>query len=420
MTPKRAFLFLQGVCTPFFNELARALKARGHRVVKINFTAGDRLYWREGNAHAWRGGTDGLVAFALDLYRRYEITDQVLFGDCRPMHAPLVEQARRHGIHNHVFEEGYLRPYWVTLEREGVNAHSMLPADPAWYREAVKLLPETPKPQRFKNPFRDRVFHDVAYHLAGAANPLLHPGYHNHAPFAAPREYYGYLSRFARLRGYKRRDQQRIEKLLTNRAPFFIMPLQLNGDAQVRHHSGFDHMYAFMDHVAATMAQHATSQTRLVIKNHPLDMGLTPHASDVERIAHHYGLDDRLIYLETGNLEKLVRHARGMITLNSTAGHVALERGCPVVALAQALYAMPGLTHQGDLASFWRDPVPPDRDLLDAFRRTVIHGVQLNGGFYSRQGIELAVHNAVPSLEAERSNLEQLLCLTHDNLHAVC
>jgi hypothetical protein len=42
---KRSFLFLQGVCSPFFASLADRLVADGYRVYKINFNAGDLLCW---------------------------------------------------------------------------------------------------------------------------------------------------------------------------------------------------------------------------------------------------------------------------------------------------------------------------------------------------------------------------------------
>jgi capsular polysaccharide export protein len=37
-----------------------------------------------------------------------------------------VEIARAAGLTIHVFEEGYLRPHWVTYERGGSNGHSRL------------------------------------------------------------------------------------------------------------------------------------------------------------------------------------------------------------------------------------------------------------------------------------------------------
>ena len=52
------------------------------------------------------------------------ITDLVLYGDTRPIHAMAIARAKAAGVTVHVFEEGYLRPWWVTYERGGANGHS--------------------------------------------------------------------------------------------------------------------------------------------------------------------------------------------------------------------------------------------------------------------------------------------------------
>ena len=101
---KRSFLFLQGPCTPFFERLVQALKAQGHGIHKINFCAGDILYGTR-QSTSWFNKTPGhLVDFLQDIYQRYGITDQVLFGDQRPVHQPAVQLAKRLGIRNHVLK----------------------------------------------------------------------------------------------------------------------------------------------------------------------------------------------------------------------------------------------------------------------------------------------------------------------------
>ena len=60
------------------------------------------------------------------LLREKSITDIVLYGDTRPIHAHAIDRARDLGVRIHVFEEGYLRPYWVTYERDGSTGHSKL------------------------------------------------------------------------------------------------------------------------------------------------------------------------------------------------------------------------------------------------------------------------------------------------------
>ncbi|MGJ8514040.1 capsule biosynthesis protein [Carnimonas bestiolae] len=420
MTSKRSFLFLQGVCSPFFSALGNALRQRGHRVIKLNFNVGDQLFWHGKPSYHWRKGPgEQLTDYVSTLWDKHEITDQILFGDRRAVHIDLVNAARQRGIVNHVFEEGYLRPYWITLEREGVNAHSMLPRNPEWFREVAEHLPEQWKPSKIKSSFKIRAWHDVKYHLGGVLNPVLYPGYRTHAALNAPQEYMGYLWRFTRMNSYKKRDTASIQTLWSSRRPYYLLPLQLNGDFQVRHHSSFNDMNELMTFVAETFALHAPKDAILVIKNHPLDMGMTPHARDVKRITERYGLKDRVVYLETGNLEKLVKYSRGLITLNSTSGHVSLAALKPTIALANAIYDMPGLTHQGPLESFWYQPQAPDPATLDAFRRVLTHSVQINGGFYTSDAIELAVKNAIPLIEAEQSPLEQLLCRTPAGLCAI-
>ena len=57
---QRSFLFLQGPISNFFDQLGRALIARGHRVNRINLHFGDQLFWRlpamhyRGRLENWR------------------------------------------------------------------------------------------------------------------------------------------------------------------------------------------------------------------------------------------------------------------------------------------------------------------------------------------------------------------------------
>ncbi|WP_197567455.1 capsule biosynthesis protein [Billgrantia diversa] len=407
----RSFLLLQGPCTAFFRRLAIKLNAQGHRVTALNFNAGDALFRSGLQQIAFRAPLDELPGFLKEIWQRHEITDQVMFGDRRAVHRPSILEARSHGIRNHIFEEGYLRPFWITHEREGVNGHSLLPRDPDWYRHVAGRLGPLPTAVRFRSSFRVRAVQDVAYHVAGLYNPLGYRHYRNHAPVTAPVEYLGYIKRFTRLRWQRRHrgDAACIERLRRQSAPYYVLPLQLNGDAQVRDHSDFEHMGQVIENVMTSFARHAPQEARLVIKNHPLDMGLLDYESQIEMLAKRLELNDRIEYLEAGNLDRLLAKATGLVTVNSTSGLVSLEHGCPTLTLSDPIYAMPGLTHQGDLDSFWQHPQRPQRDLYQAFRTTLLHTVQVNGGFYCTTGIDLAVANTLSRLTAERSPLETLL-----------
>jgi len=308
-----------------------------------------------------------------------------------------------------VFEEGYFRPHWVTLEREGVNGHSLLPRDPDWFWAVGGDLGEVESVQPFASPFWVRAVHDVAYHLAGVGNPLLFPHYRTHAGMTAPVEYLGYIRRFSLLRLWKPRDARLIADLIANRSVYYVLPLQLNTDAQIRDHSRFEDMAEVIEFVMASFAHQAPAGSRLVIKNHPLDMGLLGYDRLIQRLAGKFDVVGRIDYLESGDLDSLVRHSRGLVTVNSTVGGVSLGLDCPTLALSDPIYNLPGLTFQGTLDDFWQQGEAPNRELFRRFRNAVIHATQVNGGFYCRRGIELAVRNSVAILEGEVSPLEALL-----------
>jgi capsular polysaccharide export protein len=406
---KRSFLLLQGVCSPFFGRLADRLQADGHAVHKINFNGGDIAYWAPRKATLFRDRVETLPKFLEPIWSKYAITDQILFGDCRPVHKDAVLHAESFGIRNHVFEEGYFRPYWITLEREGVNGHSLLPRDPDWFREVGKRLPDPVKPQAFHSPFSIRAIHDVVYHLAGLSNPALFPHYKNHAPYIAPVEYAGYIGRFLLLNLRKRLDKVSIAQLLHEKTPFYLLPLQLSSDAQIVAHSRFQNMVEVIEHVMHSFANHAPTNARLVIKNHPLDAGLVNYRKIIKQFEKQFDLASRIIYLESGDLNPLVKHAAGTITVNSTVGGLALEFNCPTIALSDPIYNLPGLTFQESLDAFWKNALPPEAELFKCYRNTVIYATQVNGGFYSNSGIALAVHSAGKFLVADKSPLEELL-----------
>ena len=405
----RCFLLLQGPCTPFFTQLSKRLRQEGHTVYRINLCAGDALYANDGSSWNFRGKRGSFETFLLQRYKAFGITDQILFGDCRPLHKIATTSAKTSGVRSHVFEEGYFRPYWITLEREGVNAHSLLPKDPQWYKETSLKLPQPNPVEHFRSSFRTRTMHDIIYHVAGIANPLLYPHFRTHAPFIAPIEYLGYIKRFTKLRMIKKYEQERVQTLITKQTPYFVLPLQLNSDAQIREHSDFKNMREVIDYVARSFANHAPSHCHLVLKNHPLDMGLMPYTSMIQEIANHYDLTGRIHFFEDGDLTTLFKNALGVVTVNSTSGMVSLEHNIPTITLSDPIYNVEGLTFQASLDDFWCNHVPPNTEFFKQFKRVVIHTTQINGGFYCPTGIALAVENAIHSLVADKSPLEMLL-----------
>lgn len=408
MTRKRAFLFLQGPCSLLFARIADYLTAQGHDVYKINFNCGDSVYWQPRPALPFRQSLDELPEFLANVWTRYGITEQILFGDCRPVHRAAVANAKNFGIRTYVFDGGYFRPHWITMEREGVNGHSLLPRDPAWFRKiGTNLTP--PSTIAFNPAFLDQAAYDIVYHLAGIANPLRYPNYKKHITIPPALEYACYIKRFSWLKLMQHEEQAKLDYLVKQQIPYYFLPLQLDTDAQILYHSNFANMAEVIETVLQSFAKHAPSHTQLVIKNHPLDFGLVNFRKLISQGAEALGLAGRTVYLESGHISTLISHALGMVTVNSTSGAHALELNCPTITLADPIYNMPGLTYQGGLDTFWTQAIAPDEELFQAFRNTVMVTTQINGSLYCEFGTKLAAGNAARLLQAEQSPLEKLL-----------
>jgi|LauGreStaDraftv2_3_1035109.scaffolds.fasta_scaffold01349_2 capsular polysaccharide export protein len=407
----RSFLLLQGVSSPFFSRLATALIQQGHHVHKVSFNAGDAVYWLPRRSNWFAQDLSELPVFLDKIYAKHGITDQVVFGDRRPVHIAALEQARQNNVRNHVFEEGYFRPNLITLEQEGVNARSQLPRSPQWFTRAAQHIPPQPVLQNFNSRLRLRALHDIAYQASGVFNRLLFSKYRSHQNMSAAVEYAGYIQRSRLLRRVAPANTRLIENLVAQRTPYFFVPLQLNSDSQVRDHERFHTMQLMLKHVLQSFAQHAPAGTQLVIKNHPLDTGWEHYDLVLLNLEHQFGLKDRVLYVETGDLTTLLKHAKGTITLNSTVGYVALEQGCPTLCLGDPQYNLPGLTDQQDLAQFWGMPEAPEAELFQRFKRVVVHSTQVHGGFYCPPSIAQAVQGSCERLAAKLSPLQKLLSM---------
>ncbi|WP_020682468.1 capsule biosynthesis protein [Marinobacterium rhizophilum] len=393
-----SFLLLQGPATPFFARLADTLLAQGHRVCKVNFCAGDALFRTRAQTLTFNRPLDEWDSFLDNALQQHGIDRVLLFGDCRPQHMQAIIRLKQQSIPYFVYEEGYFRPNWITLEAGGTNAFSSLPRDPSWYLAQAKEISKYGDGHSVGGSLKVRALQDMAYHLANLANPLCFAHYKTHRPHGSHIEYLGWARRFPQLPWRGRQAQQAIDRIQANSRRFYLFPLQLDADYQVKVHSRFDGICQAIDEVMTSFAARAPRNCVLVIKNHPLDTGLIDYRTHIQRLSAQLGLGKRVLYIDGGHLPTLLHHCSGVITINSTVGLSALYHGRPTIALGQSIYNLQGLCFQGPLDNFWKQKQKPDKTLFHAFRNTVIHRTQLNGGFYNARGIELAIAGSIRRL----------------------
>lgn len=397
---RRSFLFLQGMASRFFGDLGDALRAQGYLVRRINFNGGDKAFWPLGGAVDFTGTLETWPEFLSRRLRQWNITDIILFGDCRPLHRLAIGVAARAGTPVHVFEEGYLRPNWITLEQGGVNAHSSLGSDPQWFVERARNLPPWDGGESVRNSMLRRSLEDIAYVVATKALGWRFRRYRSHRLWTPAQEYFGGARRFFGKSRARQRLERTLDMLAQEGRPYYAFPLQLETDSQIRFHSRFGGVRPAIECVVASFADAAPAEAVLIITEHPLDTSPFDWRQVVHDCAAAAGVEERVHFFPGGSPERMVRECRGLVTVNSTVGYLALNFGVPVIALGKAIYNMPDLTFQSNLKLFWREPLPPNAATFDAFRRVVASLTQINGSFFSKRGLTLAVRGAIDRLNA--------------------
>ncbi len=403
MLEPQIFGFLQGPHGDFFRRLAARLRADGHIVHRVNLNGGDRHDWQD-EATDYTGTIVEWPEFFGRFVHDRAITDIVLYGDCRPHHRSAHIVASMRGIRVWVFEEGYIRPDFMTLEQEGVNGHSMLSSDPDWYFEQAKNLPASSRQPPVPSDFSRRVHTTIVYYLKSQLSGWRFPGYRTHRPEPAYAEAWAYLRHYLD----RNRRARRIEDQLTRFEAMgpgrhFVLPLQLNSDYQLRVHSHYPGMSSAAFLTIESFARAAPASSILVIKRHPLDTGVIDWRRILRGQADAHGVGDRVLYLEGGDIAKIIEGSRGVVTINSTVGTLSLDAGVPTYVLGKALYGVEGLVHSGSLDSFWQTPTPPDPALWDAFTRVLRDRCLVAGGLSSDQGVEMVIEGSVARLTGART-----------------
>jgi capsular polysaccharide export protein len=409
------FLFLQGLPSPFFSRIANELTARGCRATGINLCVGDQLFWHGPNTVNYRGRLSDWSGYIADFLDENKITDMVLLGEQRSYHKFAIEAAQARGIRVTVTDFGYLRPDWITLERDGMGGNSRFPRDAQTIQNLAATAPKADMARLYSDGFWTMAAGDMLYHLANFAFFWLFPFYRR--PYKRDHPLVHYLSIGRRLlfaKANHRRAMQRLSELRNKGARYFLFPLQLENDFQIVSYSPFASLEEAIRLVLKSFAVHAVANTRLLVKVHPLEPGIKNWKKLVYVWADELGIGDRIDYFDGGNLDEIISGSLGMITVNSTAGIRALQLGSPVKILGEAIYDVAGLTYQGSIDDFWNGVKRPDPVLVDAFINAIASTLHVRGVFYSEPGLSVAVRAAVDRLyhqEVGMTTLSQVIAV---------
>jgi len=290
----------------------------------------------------------------------------------------------------------------------GVNGHSNFEERLAlWLKErTAQRLPPSEKPpavttwKKVGNSFWHAAMWAVLYFSAGWLGQWFWNNELHHRAMTV-RDVPRWVLSFLRKIWYRHTEKE-IESLLYGKLEkqFFLVPLQVHNDSQIRVHSNFDFVMSFIGHVMRSFAKALAQEQSegippgrrsiagdmLVFKHHPLDRGHRNYADAIRLLAEHLGLQEKVAYIHDQHLPTLLKNAKGVVLVNSTTGLSALGHGAPVKVCGNALYDLPGLTFQGNLRDFWflAHAATPNKAVLSQFREALIECTQVNGSFYRK------------------------------------
>ncbi|MEM7259052.1 MAG: hypothetical protein AAF404_16875, partial [Pseudomonadota bacterium] len=195
------------------------------------------------------------------------------------------------------------------------------------------------------------------------------------------------------------------KKLMNGDVPYFLVPLQVHNDTQVTQHSDFGSVENFIERVIVSFAC-AAENTHLVFKHHPYDRGYKCYKKLINKLACKHNIEDQVFYVHDIDLPALLRNATGSVLINSTVGISSLYHQTPVKAMGNAIYDIPGLTHQGKLEAFWNNPGEVDNTLFHQFRNYLIAKTQINGSVYTEVEGECGASGMIWTAEMFRTHIQ--------------
>ncbi len=377
----KKYLLLQGPMGPFFNDVANWLETLEREAVNVVFNGGDRFYCRNRPYLTYTETPKEFPGWLKETWKDYAFDTILCFGDCRPLHQAARAWAKSKGIRFLAFEEGYLRPHFITVEEGGVNAFSPLPRDPEFYRN----LPEIPPAniQELKPSARKRYFHAIWYYLVGWNYRHEFAKYRHHKSFSPWYEGKCWVRASWRKYWYGFKQRNVLETLRTTLDQrYYLAILQVYNDSQIRNHSPYADVRDYINDVMFSFSRKAPLGHVLVIKHHPMDRGHRLYGPLIKKLGKKYGISSRVIYVHDLSMPELLTHAKAVVTINSTAGISALIHNKPLKVMGNALYDIKGMTYQGHLHQFWTADFAPDMKLFKKFRGYLLANTQINAVYY--------------------------------------
>jgi len=369
----------------FFKKLQLGF-SKDNEVFHIGFNKGDEFYSVKNNYHAYKDGQNNWTSYFEKFVQSNSIDIVFLFGDCRFYHQQVIDIARNLGVMVYVFEEGYIRPNYLTVEKYGVNANSALPREKGFYESLnlndFKNLEENVA--NLGNSYPNMALQAMIYYFVSSVFKEQYPQYKHHRNFSVMKQAFVGLRSFVRKFKYLLTEANVINQISGDLSQkYYFVPLQTRDDFQLKIHSDFDSIEVFIKHVLLSFSKNAPKDKSIVIKHHPMDRGRIDYSKFIADLSQELNIANRVKVVHDVHLPTLLKNAIGTITINSTVGLSSLYHETPVICLGRAMYDIEGLTAKDvDLDGFWSLDLQVNKDLYKKFRVYLVKNTQVNMSFY--------------------------------------
>ena len=375
-------LFLVGPLGTFFARLSNYLEKNYVRTYKVLFPLHEYGFHKS-RTIKYSEKIQFFKDFLSKLIIKYKIKHIFMYGNVIIPHRQaldLVKELNKKGdnIKTHIFELGYMRPNFITLERSGVNYTSRFLLDKDFYS---KKVPYKNYPVSKKHKFRIRkLWKAITFINHCLKNYQIVEFEHKLQP--KPSYLWFQIKGFI-LKYYFIASEYSIKKKSFDINPFFVVILQVSSDSQIKIGSKIKDNKKFIYKVIKDFARAKLKNINLVIKHHPRDRGYTNYSNEIKEFAKEFGIGKNVLYIHDYFLSKVFKNpkCKGTVLINSTVGYQSLFHSIPLKALGITPYNLDGLSHQKSLTSFFLSPKKVDQLLFNKFYKYIMENSQINGNF---------------------------------------
>ena len=425
MNGKPKILLLQGPVGPFFDALGKYLEQNRCIVRRVIFNGGDWFYSSGRNLIFYRNGQSEWQTFLDKLSDDFKPDFAILFGDERPIHKVAIGIFTQKGIDYWCFEEGYIRPNFVTFERAGNNANSLLRERGEGDLKNIISFPKLRNSNRNSNISDLNVNGISKYYLRNVfvyfslekILGIFFPNYIHHREYKT----ISFLIDYLRWRWTNNKLTKTVtsieEKIKQDQLNYFVVLLQIQEDLQLLSHGmGWNNVNA-IERIITSFSCHASPETKLLFKIHPLNLKSHEDYNLIKEVSFRCGVEDRVLVIRSNRNKFVMTNALAALTINSTAGLEALKYGKNIFTFGRAIYDMFSWPKSSDIVSdlnnFWSAAV--DKEVVDW---SIIENYTMNslaaGDFYDQTCFEDLLENVILKLDIRNYHREKMLVQAQD------